>query len=709
MDSSSVQTVPVPLADYNELFSKAYLHERLNQKRLELDAERQKLQEDRVHQEEHLRRKAERLELSKSQCEREKRGAVSSRNWLLLGHTAQGSYQSGDVGKDSGMAVFDFTMEFRVFENEWTVLPIVDAQVITDGWNVSHVGVEQLGRSLEQVKWSPVSSASDTILLIQEVDEGPARQMLATNQAGLYRVTFSAYVFVHTNRNLNAFSLNLLHPITCIQFRLMQELAIRMAVRELNIVPAAQYTTEEVDGCVNISMRLPATKSVEVKWRSTDVSEDDFMKVETEKVSKEEMIQVTAHHDALHLITDGILESSHTIKYALDSEQTTLKKVRILIHGSVRVTSLTGYGVLSWRASPSTVEESFAAATVIEVFFKSSLIAANVMVIINTEMQLETEDISIPTLVCDGVVRQTGSFGVVKVANVEVHQREAKGVTCVGVDELAVELKAQTNRPIMFAYKYLSPQLHVILSVVKHNQIGVLEAIVESALYQVLMVDTQSMHHLLLVLQNSRRQYLEVRGVPADAQIWSLMVNSLPAKPVRGKDGALLIPLLVGTGSDSNEGAQRTSVELAFTSQHEAMGTNGTADIAPPRLDVPISKLLMEVQMPEEYAVQFNGTLQKVKSFSSPVPIPVNYDKGTDIVPHNYNFSSMPHQVSKKGVFVQIPRSGKCHRFERLLVMGDGATLAATYHTPPSDEAATSGSWLERFKGGNFCSRRRGR
>jgi len=705
MDVPAVQTVPVPLSEYNQLFEKAFL----NEKRLELDSERRKLEEARVQQEEQLRLKAERLEVSKLRSERERRGAVSSRNWLLLRHSAQGSYQPGDVGKDGSMAVFEFTMEFRVFEDEWTIVPIIDAQVITDKWNVSQIDAEQLGKSPQDVKWSSVSPTSDTILLIQEVDEGPARQMLATNRAGLYQVTFSAYVFVHSNRNLNGFSLNLVHPITSLQLRLMHEMASRMAVRELNVVPAAQYATEEADGCMNISMRLPATKTLEVKWRSIDMSEDDFTKVEIEKASKEEMVQVTAHHDALHSITDGILQSSHTIKYNLDSEQTTLKTVRIIVHGSVRVTSLTGYGVSSWQASSTTEEDSSVTATAIEVFFKSSLIADNVMVVINTEMQLEAGVVLIPMLVCDGVVRQTGSFGVVKVANVEVHQCEAKGVTCVGVDELAVELKAQTNRPIMFAYKYLSPQLYVALSVVKHDQVGVLEAIVESAFYQVLAVDTQSMHHLLLVLQNSRRQYLEVHGVPADAQIWSLMVNSVPAKPVCGKDRALLIPLLVGTGSDSNEGAQRTSVEIAFTSQHNALGSDGVKSLSPLRLDIPVSKFLMEVQMPKEYEVKFDGTLQKVSSFSSPVPHPVNYDKGTDIVPYqNFNFSEA-QEISKKGVNVQIPRSGQCHRFERLLVMGDGATLTATYKTPASKAPVIKGSWREHLRSLLFCAHRQRR
>merc|ERR1711988_166868 len=127
-----------------------------------------------------------------------------------------------------------------------------------------------------------------------------------------------------------------------------------------------------------------------------------------------------------------------------------------------------------------------------------------------------------------------------------------------------------------------------------------------------------------------------------EAQIWSLMVNSVPAKPVRGKDGALLIPLLVGTGSDSNEGAKRTSVEIAFLSQHEALGMRGTIDLAPPMLDIPTSKMLMEVQLPDGYVMEFNGSLQKVQNFSYPLPQPVNYDKGTDIVPYNFNFGSMP-------------------------------------------------------------------
>merc|ERR1712072_760315 len=179
----------------------------------------------------------------------------------------------------------------------------------------------------------------------------------------------------------------------------------------------------------------------------------------------------------------------------------------------------------------------------------------------------------------------------------------------------APELKCQTNLPIMFAYKYLSPQSKVQLVVVKHEQIDVLEAVAETAFYEVLMSDGQSMHRLMLNMQNSRKQYLEVRGIPADARLWSLIVNSKPAKPVRGGDGNLLIPLLVGAKGNSNEGAQSTSVELAYL-RSDPLGNAGITDLTPPRLDIPISALLVEVQWPASHNVKFKGSAPAVKAFS---------------------------------------------------------------------------------------------
>lgn len=256
----------------------------------------------------------------------------------------------------------------------------------------------------------------------------------------------------------------------------------------------------------------------------------------------------------------------------------------------------------------------------------------------------------------------------------------------------------------MFAYKYLSSQCKVQFSIVKHEQVDVLEAVAETAFYEVLMSDGQSMHRLMLNMQNSRKQYLEVRGIPADARLWSLIVNSKPAKPVRGADGNLLIPLLVGVNGNSNEGAQSTSVELSYL-RSDPLGDAGTANLAPPRLDIPISTLLMEVQWPESHDVSFRGSAQAVQGFSHSLPRPVNHDVGTDIVSAGFDFNRAPAYIPKKGVNVQVPRAGARHRFEQLLVVDGGAALTADYHLKVVQEEMPK-AWhtllLERL-----CARRR--
>merc|ERR1711920_41562 len=204
-------------------------------------------------------------------------------------------------------------------------------------------------------------------------------------------------------------------------------------------------------------------------------------------------------------------------------------------------------------------------------------------------------------------------------------------------------------------------------------------------------------------MQNSRKQYLEVAGMPADARLWSLIVNSKPAKPVRGADGSLLIPLLVGANGNSNEGAQATSVELAYL-RPDPLGDAGNADLAPPRLDIPISKLLVEVQWPESHDVKFRGSAQAVKSFSHSLPKPVNHDVGTDIVSSSFDFNTAPAHIPKAGVNVQVPRAGQRHRFEQLLVVDGGASLTAEYSAKTMEEKVSKGwaaSLLDRL-----CARR---
>merc|ERR1712217_39757 len=158
-------------------------------------------------------------------------------------------------------------------------------------------------------------------------------------------------------------------------------------------------------------------------------------------------------------------------------------------------------------------------------------------------------------------------------------------------------------------------------------------------------------------------------------------------------DGSILIPLLVGAAADGRQGIQKTSVEIAFLSDHQPLGTKGRLVVSPPKLDVPISTFLMDIQLPDSYEVKVTGAMKQVNQFSYPKPRPVNNDKGTDIVPNTFNFATMSQEVKRTGVNVQVPQTGNSHRFERLLVVEDGAEMTVDYDTPTAELAAEESTW----------------
>ena len=242
-------------------------------------------------------------------------------------------------------------------------------------------------------------------------------------------------------------------------------------------------------------------------------------------------------------------------------------------------------------------------------------------------------------------------------------------------------------------------------------------------------------------------------NIPNGAVIWEVLVNSVPTKPVRGSGtlsgggggggggsdvhgggnrSSILIPLLVGSSGVNDGSAQTTSVELAFLSEHNALGDNGTIDLSPPTLDIPATSLSVEIQMPSSYAVNFTGGLTRLKhgkAFSFRQPVVVNYNTGNTMTPDGHQFgfrkrggqrrggesgesgrgehdgmgglSGKGGRAAAVGAGTTTLKSGKAYRFEKLLVVGDGARLKAHYRVRPNNKATTHpGGWMSGWLGG---------
>jgi len=710
-ESNNVDSVRISLQDYQALFRQAYLQDL----RQSAERERKEVWRDVTNKDKELQSCQESLRSDSRQ--KAQRHRVLPGNWQLVNHSAEGIYRLGAEPEERSMATFGFTLDFRIFEDEWTAIRLFDAQSIVTDWSVLRI----VGNGSD---WEPVQLGLDTLLVLKDrelvKDEEPWQDhTLVTNTAGWYRVHFQAFLRVRESRGLHSLQLNLLYPLASTRLRLQHD-AGAGHIRELSVEPAAFFDVKRGNGSSDIHVRLPSSTVVEVKWRLQagpqpvkTLAPSPGGEAQAAAVAAEDPqpAQATVTHDSLHSLADGILQSSHNFKYSLDSEQS-LSSVSIVIGGPVRVSSVVALGMQTWRVVPVSnltalglgVDASAAAAgsgVAVHVAFKSSAIARDVIVQVATELEFEAEAglVELPPVVCQGVLRQAGTMAVVKVANVEVYQHSATGVVTVGAGDVPSHVRGRASRPIVLAYRFLSPRHSVTLSVLRHKELRTLEAVADAVLYQALVVDVQAMHSLLLVLQNTQRQYIEIRGIPPAATLWSLKVNSLAAKPVLGPKGSLMVPLLVGPSFGVDGGASaKTSVELAWLSQHEPLGASGNFSLNPPQLDMPISALSVEVQFPGAYMVSFAGSMEQVQRFSQKQAVSVSYDYGEEIVAKDFDFASMPPPTGggaapKEGVKAKVPKVGTRYRFEKVLVVNGSATLSASYSPAPPMPSTDSTGW----------------
>ena len=90
-------------------------------------------------------------------------------------------------------------------------------------------------------------------------------------------------------------------------------------------------------------------------------------------------------------------------------------------------------------------------------FAAAASLGAGGAVVRKTEKEVDTEDgetiLTMPSLECLGVVRQTGRVGVVKTASAELSTARVHGLARADVLEIPLALRAQTDRPIVLAFK----------------------------------------------------------------------------------------------------------------------------------------------------------------------------------------------------------------------------------------------------------------
>ena len=576
--------------------------------------------------------------------------------------------------------------------------------------------------------YSPKGSAEDALR---------DTHVFSTCKGGLYKVSFAVHSNVRALSKIkkDVYSLgmsNLHFPVSSLKLSVSVAPAAAnasSAVHDFSTTPSGHHTVTSRATSVDVNVKLPPSKTFEMKWRmlgSADAKAEESAaqgKREqqaggggntTRNTRKVETAPITVRHEALHSIEEGnLVQSVHYIKYNLDKEQTSFTETTVRIYPrDARVSGVSAHGLNAWNVKPAAGSDDF---TTLHLSFNGALSEA-ILLRVHVELDFtssvergDAQQLAVPKLVCMNVLRQSGFYAISKASSIEVHEASLpRGFYKMGIDELSESLRfrAASGPPLVLAYKYMSAAAltdgkgkeaaSLMLSVRAHQQMAILDAIVENAHYDVgIMANGRSVHKLLMTVQNTKEQYLRITQLPLSTKVWSLMVNSVTVKPVMltrpASEGAgILIPLLVGLPSDlSTKGGNvpKTSVELVYVSENGFLADERVSSYSTPSHpvrvmeasapfieDLPIQVLTVKVQFPEEYLSVFSpaprtkDALERevekghitegmrtvlLKSaqcgsaditgplpngFSVSIPKPISHRKGRKVVPADYVF-----------------------------------------------------------------------
>ena len=726
--SGTEPAVTLSLSEFEELFQSA----RLAEATADFEARKRSLQA--AHDAKVAKSSAceARNEAEASRQSKDALLKLSPLNYIVLSHDVSGQFNSSDEelsGIERDVATFQVELLVRVLtDGPWTLVPIVNASsVVASNWSAAWRTQADVSSSPSNASssWLPVSEAeaeAESLLVLRD-----GQHVLATNRSGLYRVAWLIHSRVRRTRRLSSLSLSLLHPFSQLSIRIA---GASPAIRDLSMQPPAVLRVREVAGEVQVVAYLTPTPSVELQWLAATAADaakaarrqadgeqaaEASQETDAEQAEAEPAPQVTVSHDALHSVSDSVVLSTHHLVFSSSAPLTTLPPILLHGHGRARVTSVAAHGLAAWHAEAVSAgaDSMPEGGTRVRAAFKSSHLETSSTVIVFVEQEVSESshsELHLASIECDGVLRMTGRVGVAKEASIEIHPLKLAGLSPADPGELASQLRLNTASAIVLAYKYLSPKNTLALTVLRHRAIETLEAAVDRAHYRVLQVESHAMHLLTLTLQTTNLQYLAVRGLPASAASFVLLVNSIPTKPVESSEG-IRVPLLVG-GGDGGDGAQRTSVELSYLSRNPPLGHNGTALLPPPQLSVPVSALSVELILPRQYEYNFSGSFgnQSLAQLDYALPKMVDRRTAKKVVRQAHRFSEAedareveataeegPGRQAAGGIKVSIPKNaGRSFLFQRLLVVDEELVLRVNYAPPSQQQRQTSWSYWRR-------------
>ncbi len=451
---------------------------------------------------------------------------------------------------------------------------------------------------------------------------------------------------------------------------------------DVKLTPASRLSKRDVSGKTVVDAYLASTDYLFCEWM---IALPEEAEEELEPVLYSEV-------QSLFSVGEGMVKGSIGLSYSI--VQGKVDVLRFEVPKDVRILDVSSGHLRDWKMEEK--DDS----RIVSAYLKFP-IGGNVALNCNLERSMEavSATVNLPVISCLNVEREKGYIGVEATTNVEVSLlTEALDVaTRIDRSELPQSLWGRASHPIILAFKYLETPYVISLDVEKHEDLPVKVATADNAAFVALMTrDGNYIVRGTYSVRNNLKQFLSLR-LPEGSELWSLFVNGRPAKPGKGDENRILIPM-----EKSRGGGESTTfpVEIIFFVEGKKLGPIGNRSVILPKVDVPVSVMNLSLYLPYGYTYTgFGGNMEEASYYEG-----YGYDKGEaaaggafDMVQANVPVAKgrasmdamLESQVAyeeemkqsvqtfsstEKGVYpvrINIPQVGTLHRFQKYILPED--------------------------------------
>jgi hypothetical protein len=311
----------------------------------------------------------------------------------------------------------------------------------------------------------------------------------------------------------------------------------------------------------------------------------------------------------------GLGEDSASLsaEVTLDIAQGLAREVKLQVPPQVTINQVLGASVADWES------KSGEKGGEVTVTFLEPVDQAARFVITGEARLPHDGQIEVPLLKLLNAERISGGAAVEVLGAGEIRDVKTQGLENADASDLG-ELVANRQSPSLVAFRLHAGDANqsraLSVNVARYDQQAVLLANVEEARYRLLLSkEGKTLVEARYAVRNNQRNFVKIT-LPAGATMWSAALSGMPVRPGQAPDGSLLLPL---EKSKASEDAPEFALEIVYLAPGTTWNDKGKVHIALPALDLPISRIGLQVYYPPLFRVTADPGTFRTETYVDPI------------------------------------------------------------------------------------------